>query len=62
MAVFPSGGKDVLASRRIAAYVLPGSQRVWPMKMRIPVSLDSSLEPSIQSDRGALREKIVLEP
>lgn len=62
VAVFPSGGKDPLASQRIAAYVLPGSQRVWPMKMRTPVSLDSSLELSIQSDRGALREKIVLEP
>jgi fimbrial chaperone protein len=62
VSVFPSGGKDPLASQRIAAYVLPGSQRVWPMKMRTPVPLDTSLELSIQSDRGALREKIVLEP
>lgn len=61
MALSTVGEKNPLISQRMGAYLLPGSQRTWSIKLPIPLSLGTPLEMFIQSDRGELREKVVLE-
>ncbi len=61
LAVSAMGGKSLAASPPSAVYLLPGSERAWPMKFDTPVPVGAPLEMSIQSDQGELHVKIVVD-